>query len=209
MKSLSLFLGGFALLVTGSAFAAAVEFTGTPTDYQGVPLYPEMKVATDNGPVTLKLNGKGVRRKFGVISVYVAASYFADPAQFCTQSKSGLLPAVGAEKVKVLQLTMLRAMDAKTLRSSFESALADYNGVDVKSPKVAAILDGFAMDLPKGASALIVGTPGKNGDEKLVIEALGKHVEQEAPGLALDLFRIWFGKGESAVLTLQKALVGC
>ncbi len=204
-----------ALLLAGSIAQAAdslVKFEGKSKKLSGVEVFSEAKISVGEGEekkeLTLKKSGEGIRKKTKAavitVDVYVAASYVDDVLSL--QRAKDPITGLSGQKAKVLRLTMLRGLTAAEIIESFEGSL-DMNGVDLKADEVKAVFAQWNSAVKAGDTITLIGYPTKDGDQ-LFIEVGGKTISSKGKDLSLNFWKIWFGKGDSRMLEVQKLLVG-
>lgn len=196
------------LLVSSFAHAGSmVEFSGPAIKVSGVDVLADAKVRLAAGDSQLKLSGSGIRQKtklFLTFDVYVASSYVSD-VQVLRRAATPL-EGIRQQKLKVLRLNMLRALSAAEIRQSFEEALIT-NGVDVDAEAIQNIFNQWSSAVKAGDAITMIGYEEK-GEDKIAIEVAGKTITSVAKDISYDFYKIWFGKGDAGMMTLQKQLVG-
>ncbi len=190
-----------------SAEAAILELSGSPEMIEAadvkVPIYPLAKLKLSGGSPTdvLKLTGSGVRKKSILrVSVYVAASYIKDPSSLTGMEPLAKLPS---GMPRAIQLTFVRNVTEEQMRSGFIEALKE-NKVDVETPAIKSLLAGIKGPLAEKTQMTLVGF-GKGGLDTLFIDFPGGTVSAKGKDLALDFWKIWFGKSADGGLEDLKA----
>ncbi len=196
------------LLVSSIAHAASiVEFSGTEAKVAGVKVLSDAKAKLPAGEVPLKLSGAGIRTKTKLLltfNVYVASSYVTDVQAL--RRAATPVEGVRQQNVKVLKLDMLRALSAAEIRQSFEEAL-ELNGVNIDAAEIQDIFAQWKSAVKTGDSITMIGFEEAKED-KIVIEVGGKTINSKGKDISFDFWKIWFGKGDDGITSLQKLLVG-
>ena len=193
-----------------------VQYLGAPTTVSvsgyAVNIYPQAQITLPSHladtVVDTQLTGKGVRQKWISIlklNIYVAAHYMDNLADLNTAQP---MSAMAKSKARIIRLTMLQNATANDIRTDFEESL-DVNGVDLESDAMVSIRNQLDFSLNAGDSVTIIGYPSADGMDHFVVEAPKKIIQEQAPGLSVDFWKIWFGiPMDKEMKALQANLLG-
>ncbi|HEY3380584.1 MAG TPA: chalcone isomerase family protein [Vicinamibacterales bacterium] len=184
--------------LAAAAFILAAITAVTATEIGGVNLPDRAQV----GGSDLVLNGGGIRVKFGLAKVYVAALYVAQ--------KTGDAGAViSAATPRRVHLAMLRDVAADTLQESLIEALkentsaAEFQGFQPRIKQMSAIFSA-AKEAKRGDAILLDLLPGKG--TQITVRGQAKDIIA-GDDFANALLKIWLGP-KPVSPDLKKGLLG-
>jgi len=207
MKTLWPCLG---MLLSLPALAALLEFSGTPAKRisasgMEVPVFEKAKVSLDQSEREVFLTGAGIRTKSILkVNVYVAISYVDLPQGLPARDA---MEGVRKSKTRAIQLTFLRDVKAKQIRSSFADAL-EANGVEIETSPVKEVLEALTFDLREKSNLTVVSFEKSPEDEVLLLETAERKMRFTGKNLGFSFWKIWFGKpADRGLETLREALL--
>jgi hypothetical protein len=179
-----------ALVLLSLGFAAALS----AVEVAGVPV-PETVSA---GGKTLKLNGAGLRKKFGMVKVYVLALYLETPSKDAAA-------VISSDEVKSARLSMRRSVAGEKIAGSIAEGFERNSKSQL--PALKSRLERFAKmfpDLKEGDEVVVTYVPGTGTK----VSALGTDRGTiEGRDFADALFSVWLGP-DPVQEDLKKALLG-
>ena len=147
---------------------------------------------------TLKLNGAGLRKKFGIAKVYVAALYVETPSK----DPAAL---IGSPDVKSMRLSILRTLKGAQVSEAIEAGF-EKNSKD-QLPKLNARLSSFKRMIPdvkEGDQIELTWIPEKG--TRVIVRGSDRGTI-EGRDFADALFSVWLGPAPTQD-DLKKALLG-
>jgi len=203
-------------LVSSHVYGAILSFKGQPVQWveasdQKIPVYSEVSldVASTPRPPVLKLylTGAGVRVKKVVllrVKAYVATSYVENPSLVRRETP---LEGLGKNRVKAIQLTFVRNVDAGKIRSSFKDSL-EANGVDISNPVIQKVFNQLTFDMPEKSTMTLVGFQKDPKTDILVFEVPNGTFVTEGEHLVSTFWKIWFGEpADGGIAELKQELL--
>lgn len=200
-------------LLGSGAQAGILTLDPSGKSIDGIPIDKDASVSVADRRFELTTVGAGLRsKKVAIISVkvYVAELMVSDPSQF-VRTEDGALGSLAGMSEVAIRLGFVRTVDAQTVQSSFQDALAA-NQIDLTTPQMQAVLNAVAAggDATEGSAMTLVGERLPDGSEVLTYEdPTGKVTSVSGPaGFVKQIFSIWLGApSDSGVETLKKALI--
>jgi Chalcone isomerase-like len=212
MKLSHLFVALFALAYMPSAFAGILTTEDGAVQIDGLSVSKGGKLVVDGRSNNLVTVGAGLRKKFGIISVYVGEFLVNDNKKYVCQADKAFDSLKNLSAV-AMRLRFVYTVGASDLVKAYKDGF-DANDVDYSKGTVKQFLDAATAGggVSSGQEIVVAGEKLADGSEVVTLESAdGKVVSVKGTaGFVHDVFSLWLGAtADGGAEALKQNIVNC
>ncbi len=211
LSAISLILS--ALVWAPSAFAGVLVLENSASKVSGKVISKGGKMEIEGRSTDLVTVGAGLRKRFGLFSVYVGELLVSDKTKYVCESDKALDSLKDLSGLAV-RLQFLRAIDKSDLQTAFSEGFEN-NEIDANNEAIQNFLEVVSAggNVPNGAVLAFTGEKLGDGSEAVTYEnAKGQAVTVKGgAGFVRSIFALWLGNpgSDDGLKGLQQKLTNC
>lgn len=208
LLSLSIFVSSLA----SSAFAGVLTLENGETKISGKTISRKGKMLVEGRTTEIETVGAGLRKRFGLFSVYVGELLVSDKSKYVCESEKALDSVKQLSGIAV-RLQFLRGIDKSDLAKAFEEGFEN-NEIDARGESIQKFLEAVMNggNIPNGAVLAFTGEKLADGEAVTYENAAGKAVTvRGGDGFIHSIFSLWLGNpgSDDGLKALQQKFTGC